>query len=114
MAEQPKVQQNFHASVYGVAGNVEGDFNNYLPEQKQNLAEAAADIQKILNQLVQTNPTTDVVTEAIHQEIKRNPTLKARLISALEAGVLEGLKTFVNHPLFNIPAETIKGFLEAE
>ncbi|MBG1265514.1 pentapeptide repeat-containing protein [Nostoc sp. WHI] len=114
MAEQSKVQQNFHASVYGVAGNVEGDFNNYPPEQKQNLVEAAADIQKILNQLAQTNPTTDVVTEAIHQEIKRNPTLKARLISALEAGVLEGLKTFVNHPLFNIPAETIKGFLEAE
>lgn len=114
MAEQPKVQQNFHASVYGVAGNVEGDFNNYLPEQKQNLAEAAADIQKILNQLAQTSPTTDVVTEAIHQEIKRNPALKARLISALKAGVLEGLKTFVNHPLFNIPAETIKGFLEAE
>jgi uncharacterized protein YjbI with pentapeptide repeats len=114
MAEQPKVQQNFHASVYGVAGNVEGDFNNYLPEQKQNLAEAAADIQKIINQLAQTNPTTDAVTEAIHQEIKRNPTLKARLISALKAGVLEGLKTFVNHPLFNIPAETIKGFLEAE
>ncbi|AVH68430.1 pentapeptide repeat-containing protein [Nostoc sp. 'Peltigera membranacea cyanobiont' N6] len=114
MAEQPKVQQNFHASVYGVAGNVEGDFNNYLPEQKQNLAEAAADIQKILNQLAQTNPTTDAVTEAIHQEIKRNPTLKTRLISALKAGVLEGLKTFVNHPLFNIPAETIKGFLEAE
>ena len=113
MAEQPKVQQNFHASVYGVAGNVEGDFKNYPPEQRQNLAEAAAEIQQLLNQLAQTNPTTDVVTEAIHQKIKTDPTFKARLLAALKAGGLEALKAIFNHPAFSIPAETIKGFLEA-
>jgi internalin A len=87
---------------------------NYTPEQKKNLAEAAAEIQQLLNQLAQTNPTTDTVTQAIYQEIKRNPTLKARLISALKAGGMEALKAIFNHPLFSIPAETVKGWLEAE
>ncbi len=89
--------------------------NNYTPEQKQTLAEAAVEIQKLLYQLTQNNQTNDEqVTEAIHDEIKNNPTLKARLQSALQAGGLEALKAIFNHPLFNIPAETIKGFIEAE
>ncbi|OKH52856.1 hypothetical protein NIES2101_13490 [Calothrix sp. HK-06] len=95
--------------------NVTFNQQNYTPEQKQNLAEAAAEIQQLLYQLAQTNPTsTEGFTEAIHQEIKRNPTLKARLQGALKAGGLEALKAIFNHPLFSIPAETVKGWLEAE
>nr|WP_290221322.1 pentapeptide repeat-containing protein [Trichocoleus desertorum] len=89
--------------------------NIYSPEQRQNLAEAAAEIQQLLDQLAQMDQTsTEVVAEAIHQEIKRNPTLKARLVSALKAGGLEALKAIFDHPLFSIPAETVKGWLEAE
>ena len=88
--------------------------SNYAPEQRQNLAEAAADIQQLLNQLAQTNPRTDVVTEAVHQKIKTDPTFKARLLAALKAGGIEALKAIFNHPAFSIPVETIKGFLEAE
>ncbi|MDZ8034944.1 pentapeptide repeat-containing protein [Nostoc sp. DedSLP04] len=96
------------------AQQIGGNITNYTPEQKQNLASAASEIQQLLYQLAQTNlTTTDAITEAIHQEIKRNPKLKARLISALKAGGLEALKAIFNHPLFNIPVETIKGFLEA-
>nr|WP_262985852.1 pentapeptide repeat-containing protein [Nostoc sp. 'Peltigera membranacea cyanobiont' 232] len=92
-----------------------GNIISYTSEQKHNLAQAAAEIQQLLYQLSQTSSTTDeAITEAIHQEIKHNPTLKARLQSALKAGGLEALKAIFNHPLFNIPAETIKGFLEAE
>ncbi|MEH1887661.1 MULTISPECIES: hypothetical protein [unclassified Nostoc] len=40
------------------AGQIGGNITNYNPEQKQNLAQAAADIQQLLNQLSQTNPTT--------------------------------------------------------
>ncbi|MFO5491189.1 MAG: hypothetical protein ACLBM6_01300, partial [Cuspidothrix sp.] len=95
--------------------NVTFNQTNYTPEQKQSLAQAAADIQKLLYQLTQNNQTTnEQVTEAIHDEIKNNPTLKARLQSALKAGGLEALKAIFNHPLFSIPAETIKGFIEAE
>jgi hypothetical protein len=95
--------------------NVTFNQQNYTPEQKQNLAEAAAEIQQLLYQLAQTNPTsTEAFTEAIHQEVKRNPTLKVRLQGALKAGGLEALKAIFNHPLFSIPAETVKGWLEAE
>ncbi|MEA5552831.1 COR domain-containing protein, partial [Anabaena cylindrica UHCC 0172] len=96
--------------------NVTFNQNNYTAEQKQNLAEAAAEIQQLLHQLSKNNQTAtnEGITNAIHQEIKRNPTLKSRLISALKAGGLEALKAIFNHPVFSIPAETIKGFLEAE
>ncbi len=96
------------------AHQIGGNITNYTPEQKQNLAEAAAEIQQLLNQLAQTNPTTELVTEAVYQEIKRNPTLKARLLAALKAGGLEALKAIFDNPIFSIPAETIKGWLEAE
>ena len=89
---------------------------NYTEEQRKNLAEAAAEIQQLLNQLAQTNPTTTeaAVTEAIHHEIKHNPPLKARLLAALKAGGLEALKQIFDRPLFSIPAETVRGWLEAE
>lgn len=117
LMKDPKLQQTFNITgpITGFAGNVEGDQHNYAPEQRQNLAEATAEIQQLFYQLAQTNPaSTEVVAEAIHQEIKRNPTLKARLVSALKAGGLEALKAIFNHPLFSIPAETVKGWLEVE
>ena len=96
--------------------NVTFNQTNCTPEQKQNLADAAGEIQQLLDQLSKTNPTAtnELITAEIQQEIKRNPTLKTRLVSALKAGVLEALKVTFNNAVFSIPAETIKGFLEAE
>jgi SAM-dependent MidA family methyltransferase len=88
--------------------------NIYQSQQNQNLDATKKEIQQLLNQLAQTNPTTDAVTEVVHQKIKTDPTLKARLLAALKAGGLEALKAIFNHPSFSIPAETIKGYLEAE
>ena len=119
MADTPKF--NFNAPVGNVAdtvqagGKMQAIQHNYAAETKQNLAEAAKEIQDLLYQLSLTSPTSDdAVVAAVHQEIRRNPTLKARLISALKAGGLEALKAIFNHPLFSIPAETVKGWLEAE
>ncbi|MCW9683227.1 hypothetical protein FJR41_020935, partial [Dolichospermum planctonicum UHCC 0167] len=97
-------------------GTVNVNQTNYTPEQKQNLADAAAEIQQLLNQLSKTNPTAtnQEITNTIEQEIKSNPKLKDRLIAALKAGGVEALKTIFNHPVFTISAETIKGFIEAE
>jgi uncharacterized protein YjbI with pentapeptide repeats len=93
------------------------DHNTFVrSEQKQNLAEAAAEIKQLLDQLAQTYPnrTESIVVNAIQTEVKRNPTLKARLINALKTGGVEALKTVFNHPLVSVPVETIKGFLEVE
>ncbi|MDS9398975.1 leucine-rich repeat domain-containing protein [Aphanizomenon flos-aquae NRERC-008] len=116
---QSKYQQTGNIQFVDTAqsgSNVTFNQTNYTPEQKQNLADAAAEIQQLLNQLSKTNPTAtpQEITNTIEQEIKSNPTLKDRLIAALKAGGLEALKTIFNHPAFTIPAETIKGFIEAE
>ena len=84
----------------------------YAPEQ--NLAAAAAEIQQLLNQLAASNPNDEEFAEVIRREIQKNPTLKARLVNALKSGGLEALKAIFNHPVFSIPAETVKGWLEAE
>ncbi|NEO03156.1 MAG: hypothetical protein F6K50_49945 [Moorea sp. SIO3I7] len=80
--------------------------NNY-EEADKNIAEAAAEIQQLLNQLSQTNPTTTskekmiVVSEVVDQ-IENNPPLKAKVINALKAGGVEAFKEAINHPLVNV------------
>ncbi|AOY79250.1 pentapeptide repeat-containing protein [Moorena producens JHB] len=99
--------------------NSRQEFNitNLTSEQTQSLAEAAAEIQQLLNQLSQTNPTTTskekmiVVSEVVDQ-IENNPTLKAKVINALKAGGVEAFKEAIDHPLVNILMATIDGWTE--
>jgi uncharacterized protein YjbI with pentapeptide repeats len=101
------------------AQQIGGNITNYSTEQKQNLAEAAAEIQQLLNQLGQSYPTSTplekqiAVTEALKQ-IDSNPTLKARVIGALKSGGTEALKELVDHPLVNILLATLEGWQDAE
>jgi ElaB/YqjD/DUF883 family membrane-anchored ribosome-binding protein len=95
-------------------------------ENKQSLADAAKEIQDLLNQLATTYPTmteaekqtqANIVQQA-KQSIKQNPTLRDRLWSALNAGGIEALKQTLDaiykNPFVGISVETVKGFLEAE
>ena len=77
-------------------------------------AELKAEIQPLLDQLAPSPLATNqnVATGAITGEISANQTLKKRLLSALKAGGTEALKEIFNHPIVNISAETVKGFLE--
>ncbi len=101
------------------AHQIGGNITNYTHEQRQNLAEAAAEIQELLNQLGQTYPTNTplekqiAVTEVLKQ-IDSNPTLKARVIGALKYGGTEALKELVDHPLVNILLATLEGWQDAE
>ncbi len=85
----------------------------------QDLSKAATEIQQLLNQLSQTNPTNTkrekmvVVAEAVDQ-IESNPTLKAKVINALKAGGVEAFKEAIDHPLVNILMATIEGWREVE
>jgi HEAT repeat protein len=125
MSETPKYDLR-GANIGNFAETVQGDQisiqQNYAA--LQNLSEAAAEIQKLLEQLAQNNPAIfaeqdqAVAIESLHQELKRNPTLKSRLLSALKSGGTEALKialeTVFKNPLVAIPVETIKGWIEAE
>ncbi|NEO51034.1 MAG: CHAT domain-containing protein, partial [Moorea sp. SIO4A3] len=114
------IDQSNSSIGFGYAGTVNdskivGAQHYYAPTK--NLAEAAAEIQKLLNQLSQIKPTTTeiekltVVAEAA-EEINSNPTLKAKVINALEAGGFDAFKEAIDHPLVNILIATIEGWTE--
>ncbi|MDB9310872.1 hypothetical protein PN471_20035 [Aphanizomenon sp. CS-733/32] len=71
--------------------------------EKQNLAQVAQDIQELLNQLSQSYPTSTVSEKmalAIEatQNIKNNPTLLQKTMSALKAGGTAALEQALSHP----------------
>jgi hypothetical protein len=88
-----------------------GTFYDY--SSNPSLAEAATEIQQILQRLEATNPTTTstdkraVVNQAI-DEIENNADLKARVVAALNSSSTEVLKAAINHPL----AKNMMPFLE--
>ena len=77
--------------------------NYYAAGQPQGLAEAAAEIQNILEQLEKSYSSETslgkmaIATETISQ-IDSNPTLSARILSALKAGGVSAFEQFLNHP----------------
>lgn len=85
---------------------IEGDYiqgNYYNAPQKQNLAQAAAEIQELLEQLDKSYDTgttsgkMQVASETI-ETIENNQDLKARIISALKVGGVNAFEQFLNHP----------------
>ncbi|MDZ7960321.1 MAG: hypothetical protein RMY34_20970 [Aulosira sp. DedQUE10] len=85
---------------------IEGNYvqgNYYAAGQPQSLAEAAAEIQKLLEQLEKSYSTKTtagkmaIATETINQ-IDSDPTLAARILSALKAGGVSAFEQFLNHP----------------
>ncbi|MEM9275829.1 MAG: hypothetical protein AAGA80_23145 [Cyanobacteria bacterium P01_F01_bin.143] len=101
-----------HMSGGEITGNakVAGIINE---AENQNLADAAQDIQQLLEQLSENYPTSTnkermmVVGEAVDQ-IENNLTLKGKVIDILKFGETEALKEAVNHPLINILVATIE------
>ncbi|MCC5622224.1 hypothetical protein LC574_13220 [Nostoc sp. CHAB 5715] len=90
--------------------------HNYAAQT--NLVEAASQIQQLLKQLEETNPTSTeteriIVAAKAADEIKNNPTLKARVIGALKSGGKEAFKEAVDNPLVNILIAIIEGWQEA-
>ncbi|MBX9252527.1 hypothetical protein H1Q63_00735, partial [Desmonostoc muscorum CCALA 125] len=99
--------------------NVTFNQNTSPPEQRHNLAEAAAEIQQLLNQLSQAYPTTTTsekmrtVAMAV-DKIERNPNFKAKVIGALKAGGTEAFKELIDNPLINILLASIEGWQDAD
>jgi hypothetical protein len=76
---------------------------NSSPEN-QSLAEAAKEIQSLIEQLSQTYPTDTMAEKnrfasAIVHQIDANPSLSDRILSASKAGGVAALEQFLNHPL---------------
>ncbi|NEO40140.1 MAG: hypothetical protein F6J90_28885 [Moorea sp. SIOASIH] len=116
---------NLSKSVYN-AGNIGGIAENSVTadlsianEHKQTLVEAAAEIQQLLNQVSQTNPTTTnkekmIVVAEVLDQIENNPTLKVKVINSLKAGGVDAFKESIDHPVVNILMAVIEGWEEVE
>lgn len=121
MAETPKYDLSGAKFGGGFAGDggtqIGGILNDY--SSKQSLDEAAAEIQQLLKQLEETNPTTTetekmIIAAKAADEINNNPTLKARVVGALKSGGTEAFKEAVDNPLINILVAIIEGWIQAE
>ncbi len=75
-------------------------YENYNPSQ-QTLAEAAAEIQKLLKQLEQTNPTATVEQQKAYVDAAISPTLKQRCVGALKAGGETAIEEFLDNPVLS-------------
>ena len=78
------------------------------------VADVAAEIRQILQQLEQNYPTSTpvqkltAVIEAV-KDIESNPPLKARLVNALKASGTDAFKALVDHPLVNNLLTALEG-----
>ena len=87
--------------------------------EQQNLADAVMEVQQILNQLSQTNPTETmsekiaIANEAIKQ-IEANPTIQQRLINAATEGGLAVIEKAFDNPIGALFVGVIKGWKGAE
>jgi hypothetical protein len=93
--------------------------HNYAPEQKQTLAEAATEIQQLLNQLEQSYPT-EVPTETQEEinvavrGIAKNPALSQRVVGALKGGGMEALRELADNAYVNILLAAWEGWQKPE
>lgn len=119
MLEKPGIQQNFHGHIGSVAGNVEGDQktiqHNYASDQRQTLAEAAAEIQQLLKQLEQTNPTATEAQQIEHVNDETTPKFKKRVVGALQATGEAAIDEFVlENKYLKVAKAAIKGWMKPE
>jgi internalin A len=109
-SNKPQITNNLQGSTIGnfaneVRDNARQQTNQYnYSAERQSLAEAAKEIQDLIEQLSKTYPTDTLNAKvqfagAIAQQVEANPPLAQRLLSASKAGGVAALEQFLNHPL---------------
>jgi uncharacterized protein YjbI with pentapeptide repeats len=89
--------------------------HNYALEQKQTLAEAAAEIQQLLKQLEQTNPTATETQQIEHINDETTPKFKKRVVGALQATGEAAIDEFVlENKYLKVAKAAIKGWIKPE
>ncbi len=97
---------NISGSIYNNinTGQVANQMNNYQSlDLENNLAEVAAEIQQLFNQLSQTHPagtTTEkmVMATEVIKKIESNPRLKSRIIQVFKTRGVNAIEQLFNHP----------------
>lgn len=99
----PSIKLDNRTFIYGDYNSQE-TISNYTSNQKQDLVEAAAEIQKLLNQIsethsIQTTQEKMIIAAEVVEEIDNNPSLKEKVTSTLKVGGLAALATMIDHPV---------------
>ena len=98
-----------------VQGNqVGGTQYNYDSGEKQDLAEAAAEIQRLLKQLEANNPTATEAEQKAFVSAAIPATLKQRAVSALKSGGKTALAELLDNAYVNVALAVIEGWQDAE
>ena len=114
MAENQGSKYEFNAPVGNVVdtaqsgSHIQAILHHYPPEQRQNLADAAQEIQELLEQLSGNYSITELPAQAVEQ-IQQNPQMSARVIGALKGGGKAALEKLVDHPAIGIVLAAIEG-----
>lgn len=92
---------------------------NVTSEEKKTLAEAAKEIQELLDQLSQTYPTTTAVEKSAvaakaMEEIEKKPDVKKKVIKALKSGGVAALMELTNNPVVKILTPMLESLLEED
>lgn len=114
MAEKQGSKYEFNGPVGNVVDQAQSGsrfhtvLHNYPPEQRQNLAGAAQEIQALLNQLTESYPIAEVPSRAIEQ-LDQNPQMKDRVVGALKAGGKAAIEKLVDNPAVGIVLAIVEG-----
>jgi small GTP-binding protein len=109
-----------HGQGDNIAGdNIAGDKINTQINNNPDLLEAAKSIKALLDELSeQYNPNTEKGQNLIRDEaiasIETNPTLKTRVINALQSAGDTALEGAIGHPIAKIVIAAAKGFFQTE
>ncbi|NEO56667.1 MAG: hypothetical protein F6K54_28490 [Okeania sp. SIO3B5] len=113
--------QNTNIGVNLNKGKINADTlirnRNINEAQKKTLAETAAEIQQLLQQLEQSNSTETtadkmaVVAQAV-EIVENNPRLKQRVIGALKSSGIQTFKEALNNPIANVLVAAFQGWIK--
>jgi len=114
---QQKDGDTYNVGQAGAVGKyARSDGNTFIQsEQKQTLAAAAEEIQNLLRQLEQTNPSATQSEMVAYVNDETTPSLKRRTSSALRACGEAAIDEFVlENKFLKVIKATVKGWLEAD
>ena len=98
-----------------VGKHARSDNNSFFQsEQKQTLAEAAAEIQHLLKQLEKSNPTATEYEKIAYVNNETTPSFKRRAVAVLQAGSEAAIEEFLDNPYLNVGKAIVKAWLETE
>lgn len=95
--------------------NIDNPIVNQHINEGQNLPEAAAEIQQLLDQLEKTYPiATEADKATAVKDIQQKPQLQGRIVNALERGGKKAIEKLVDHPAAAIAIAVYEGFRESK